>query len=296
MLRLVERPLRVDTDRIGRGSHHVMKIELMNEKTTRPPIHTAHTHTALSHHTALLHHTACTALAEPPPQYGAQTGPHIMSDTKNETPTARPVLKRPREEKAIALRALQETRREAMQRLSTAQRELQKAETAMNGEPPPCPTETNHTNLEVAMTISAIHNERRPVGKMRSVSWVADQITGSPSKASSSRTQERNQRRINALNARDTTIISKYLPAEVTNLFPTLQAPDDYFQPPPWLARTVREINGTDMTVPDAPPFIFEMEEEAQSHNLEKLREFDYDLDALIKHYGSTTIGYGKEF
>jgi len=194
-------------------------------------------------------------------------------------------------ERQAAVQALQAMHQARAQELDMAR---QKYQMASQNSSPAIMTHTTPTNPTPVATAMHDHKNEGLIGKMQSTPWVTAQIVGSPSRLAHHRSHERNLHRINALNARDTRIISKY--SSVHGLFPTLPAPDDFFQPPPWLAQSVHAINGSDVAVPDAPPFIFDTGEEAQLHNITKLKEFAYDLDALIRRHESTTIAYGKEF
>lgn len=146
------------------------------------------------------------------------------------------------------------------------------------------------------VTTTTTHKTQTPSEPLRSVSWLVDQMRGNPTRLLDDQTKTRNMRRVAKLNVRDAETISKYLPSNVVTLFPTLHAPNDFFQPPLWLTLSVRLLNGAAMSVPEKPPFEFDTGDEAMRKNLELLREFDYDLDAISKHYANSTIGYGMEF
>lgn len=99
------------------------------------------------------------------------------------------------------------------------------------------------------------------------------------------------------MNQRDKQILRKYLPSSVPDIFFTsIQAPDDHFQPPLWLAQTISMINGVPEPIPKRPPVRFSTNEQDMLHNAALLESFQFDLDKLIRHHQHTTLGYGKEF
>jgi hypothetical protein len=120
---------------------------------------------------------------------------------------------------------------------------------------------------------------------------------------------ERNNSRIEALDAADLETIGEFVTTERTGeegsflddctsaFFPEpASAPDDAFPPPPWFMSAVIDVARSIQDAPLSPPFEFQPTEAAARANAETLAKAGYDLGKIIKEHSSSTLGYGSEF
>jgi hypothetical protein len=94
----------------------------------------------------------------------------------------------------------------------------------------------------------------------------------------------------------DKELMSKYLPSLLDNVFNELvEGPDDDFESPSWLLQVVREVAGTAVQPPKAPPIKFATDNKSLADNAGLLEKFGSDIAKLLDHFADTTIGYGSE-
>jgi hypothetical protein len=91
--------------------------------------------------------------------------------------------------------------------------------------------------------------------------------------------------------------MGKYLPVSLDGVFNELvEGPDDDFEPPSCFLQTVREVAGTAVQPPKAPPIKFATDNKSLADNTGLLEKFDFDISELLDHFADTTIGYGSQF
>jgi hypothetical protein len=95
-------------------------------------------------------------------------------------------------------------------------------------------------------------------------SWLASLPTGPESDPALARARRRNSVRLRKANEADWSLISKYLPSDVSVFFPfAVEGPDDYYQvDPAWVARVI-EVARAECPTPDAPLVKFSTDPEA---------------------------------
>ena len=115
-----------------------------------------------------------------------------------------------------------------------------------------------------------------------------------PREATKSRRQEQ---RVRDRDAIDESLLSKYLPDDLQQVFRLkIQGPDDQFSPPKWFERRVREVFDSPAPPPQAPPVKFAVDSESLESNANLLERYDYDVENLIGAFQKTTLGHGSEF
>jgi hypothetical protein len=109
--------------------------------------------------------------------------------------------------------------------------------------------------------------------------------------------RQRNDDRVTQRDERDRTLMGKYLPTSLDDVFDQLvEGPDDDFEPPPWLLQAIQEVAATTVQPPKAPPIQFGTDPASLADNAKLLEQFDFDIAELLDHFADTTIGYGSEF
>ncbi len=69
-----------------------------------------------------------------------------------------------------------------------------------------------------------------------------------------------------------------------------------HFDWPNSMISCIKRDLGTPCNTPSAPEFRFDLLEEAAKHNLEVLRNYDYDLGRALEAQKDSPLGPGKEF
>jgi hypothetical protein len=109
--------------------------------------------------------------------------------------------------------------------------------------------------------------------------------------------RRRNDERVTQRDERDKELMGKYPPPSLDDVFNELvEGPDDDFEPPPWLLQAIREVAGTTVQTPKAPPIQFATDDKSLADNARLLEKFDFDIAEILDHFADTTIGYGSEF
>jgi hypothetical protein len=109
--------------------------------------------------------------------------------------------------------------------------------------------------------------------------------------------QQQNDRRKQDRDNLDLSVLGKYLPKSVSEVFnEIIEGPDDGFAPPPWLMAAIKEVATVPAPTPKAPPIRFSVDSDSLEHNGRLLEEFNFDLTELLDHFADTTLGYGSEF
>jgi hypothetical protein len=109
--------------------------------------------------------------------------------------------------------------------------------------------------------------------------------------------RKRNDERVRQRDKRDRELMGKYLPASLKDMFNKLvEGVDDDFEPPSWFLQTVREVAGTAVQPPKAPPIKFATDDKSLVDNAGLLEKFNFDIAKLLDHFADTTIGYRSEF
>jgi hypothetical protein len=82
----------------------------------------------------------------------------------------------------------------------------------------------------------------------------------------------------------DERTLSKYLPADITNIIGgALSGPDDVFEPPTWLLEAIENVYNTHTPAPTAPPVRFRTYVKSLSYNDDLLARNDYNMESLIR-------------
>jgi hypothetical protein len=120
----------------------------------------------------------------------------------------------------------------------------------------------------------------------------------SPTKARTEKASEtRNRRRTVEKNTTNGRTLSKYLPADITEVIGgSINGPDDVFAPHEWLMEAIENVYNTYTTTPTTPPVRFQTDAKRLSFNDELLASHDYDLDSLVRSASGMTMDPSSEF
>ncbi len=88
-----------------------------------------------------------------------------------------------------------------------------------------------------------------------------------------------------------------YSPDPKQNIHDTIdELPTKHFDWPNNMISCIKQVLGTPCNMPSAPEFRFKILEEAAKHNLQVLRNYEYDLGQALEAQKDSPLGPGKEF
>jgi len=111
------------------------------------------------------------------------------------------------------------------------------------------------------------------------------------------RARRRNVARLREMSNRDEAVLSKYLPGDVSSIFPlSLVGPSDVYEPKKrWLSKVI-ELAGRDCVVPRAPEMSLGVGEHDLESNTKMMERCGWDLEKFFEMNRGTTIDHGSEF
>jgi hypothetical protein len=112
-----------------------------------------------------------------------------------------------------------------------------------------------------------------------------------------SKARMRNVARLREANENDENELSKYLPSDISKIFPFgLVGPEDNSKPSSEWTNKVALVGRTPCEVPESPLFSFSTDEESVRKNTDFLISRGWDLKAALADHQGSTVGHGSEF